>query len=260
MTAKLVITATFDNSIYMTEKTEITPYRQEDRTKKEQVADMFDNISGHYDFLNHFLSAGIDRLWRRKAIALLSADRPRRVLDIATGTGDLALAALKLDPEEVVGVDISNKMLDVGRQKIAKRQLGKKVRLEYGDAENLPFGEGSFDALTAAFGVRNFGDLPKGLEEMCRVLRPGGKAVILEFSRPKNIIFRKLYYFYFYNVLPFVGKLISRDNRAYTYLPESVKVFPDGDEMASILKDCGFKTIQCIPLTFGISTIYLAEK
>jgi demethylmenaquinone methyltransferase/2-methoxy-6-polyprenyl-1,4-benzoquinol methylase len=242
------------------DKPEITPYRQADRPKKEQVADMFDNISGHYDFLNHFLSLGIDRLWRRRAIGLLRKQNPRRILDIATGTGDLALASLKLNPEAVIGVDISNRMLDVGRDKIRKRKLADKVSLQYGDAENLPFESGSFDAITAAFGVRNFGDLQLGLQEMSRVLQPGGQAVILEFSKPKNVIFRKLYYFYFYNVLPFVGKLVSRDHRAYTYLPESVKAFPDGEEMASILKNCGFKTVQCIPLTFGISTIYLAEK
>lgn len=244
----------------MTDKTEITPYRQADRSKKEQVADMFDNISGQYDFLNHFLSMGIDRLWRRKAINLLKPHRPKRILDIATGTGDLALAAMKLDPEEVVGVDISNQMLDVGRKKIAKRSLSDIVRLEYGDAEALPFESGRFDALVSAFGVRNFGDLEKGLTEMARVLREDGHAVILEFSRPKNVIFRKLYYFYFYNVLPVVGKIVSRDSRAYTYLPESVKAFPDGDDMASILKNCGFKTVKCIRLTFGISTIYLAGK
>ena len=212
--------------------TEITPYGREDRSKKEQVADMFDNISGHYDFLNHFLSLGIDRLWRRRAIRLLRSLQPKKILDIATGTGDLAIAALKLDPDHVTGVDISNKMLDVGRTKIAKMGVGDRVDLRYGDAEALPFGSGEFDAVTSAFGVRNFEDLSKGLAEMARILRVGGHAVILEFSKPKNIIFRKLYYFYFLNVLPFVGRLVSRDNRAYTYLPESVRAFPDGEEMA----------------------------
>ncbi|MCP4122347.1 MAG: bifunctional demethylmenaquinone methyltransferase/2-methoxy-6-polyprenyl-1,4-benzoquinol methylase UbiE [Bacteroidetes bacterium] len=241
-------------------KEEITPYLEEDRSKKEQVADMFDNISGHYDFLNHFLSVGIDRLWRRRAIGLLRKLHPRRILDIATGTGDLALAALKLNPDQVTGVDISNKMLEVGKEKIIKRNLQEKVNLQYGDAENLPFEDLSFDAIVSAFGVRNFGDLEKGLREMSRVLSVGGHAVILEFSKPKNYIFRRLYFFYFLNVLPFIGRLISKDNRAYTYLPESVKAFPDGDKMAGILKNCGFKSVKCIPLTFGISTIYLAEK
>jgi len=238
----------------------ITPYQEADRTKKEQVADMFDNISGHYDFLNHFLSVGIDKLWRRKAIGLLKKLQPKRILDIATGTGDLALAALKLNPDHVTGVDISNKMLAVGQQKIIKKQLQDKVTLKYGDAEALPFEDRSFDAIISAFGVRNFGDLQKGLAEMSRVLDEGGHAVILEFSKPKNFIFRKLYFFYFLNVLPFIGRLISKDNRAYTYLPESVKAFPDGDKMAGILKNCGFKSVKCIPLTFGISTIYLAVK
>ena len=242
------------------EKREITPYQEENRTKKEQVADMFDNISGHYDFLNHFLSIGIDKLWRRKAISLLKEFNPKRILDIATGTGDLAIAALKLNPEHVTGVDISAKMLDVGKEKIRRKNLQDKVHLEYGDAEALPFDEGKFDAVISAFGVRNFGDLEKGLNEMSRILVEGGHAVILEFSKPNNIIFRKLYFFYFLNVLPFIGKLISKDNRAYTYLPESVKAFPDGEKMTSILNNCGFKSVQCIPLTFGISTIYLAEK
>lgn len=239
---------------------EVTPYGREDSSKKEEVAEMFDNISGNYDFLNRILSMGIDKLWRRKAIGLLRKHNPKRILDIATGTGDVALAALKLNPDEVVGVDISNKMLDVGRQKILKRNLQDKVRLEYGDAENLPFETSSFDALTSAFGVRNFGNLEKGLSEMARILKDGGHAVILEFSKPRSLIFRKLYYFYFHNVLPFVGKLVSKDARAYTYLPESVGAFPDGEAMAAILKNCGFKHVECIPLTFGISTIYLAEK
>ena len=239
---------------------DITPYYKEEVTKKEQVAEMFDNISGSYDFLNHFLSVGIDKIWRKKAIKLLKKYNPKRILDVATGTGDLALAALKLNPDKVIGVDISNKMLDVGRKKITKQKLNDKVELKNGDAENLPFDNDSFDAITSAYGVRNFSDLSKGLSEMSRVLVDGGHAVILEFSQPKNFIFRKLYFFYFCNVLPFVGKLVSKDNRAYAYLPESVRAFPDGEEMARILKNCGFKRVQCIPLTFGISTIYLAEK
>lgn len=238
----------------------ITPYGQQDRSKKEQVADMFDNISGHYDFLNHFLSVGIDRLWRRRTINALRPLKPRRILDVATGTGDLAIAALKLDPEYVIGVDISKNMLGVGREKINRKGAGDRVSLEYGDAEALPFGDGRFDAVMSAFGVRNFGDLEKGLSEMARVLTPGGHAVILEFSTPKFIVFRKLYYFYFLYVLPFVGKIVSRDQRAYTYLPESVQAFPDGDALAAILKNCGFKRVTCSPLTFGISTLYVAEK
>ncbi|MEZ5009958.1 MAG: bifunctional demethylmenaquinone methyltransferase/2-methoxy-6-polyprenyl-1,4-benzoquinol methylase UbiE [Chitinophagales bacterium] len=244
----------------MAEHDKITPYLKEEIAKKEQVAEMFDNISHSYDFLNHFLSLGIDKLWRRKVINLLKKSQPKQILDVATGTGDLALASLKLNPDKVVGVDISNKMLEVGRKKINKRNLSDKIEMKTADAENLPFEDQQFDAIVSAFGVRNFGDLEKGLTEMSRVLTVGGKALILEFSIPKNVIFRNLYYFYFCNVLPFIGKLVSKDSRAYSYLPESVRAFPDGDRMAGILKNCGFKTVQCIPLTFGISTIYLAEK
>ncbi len=244
----------------MAEHDKITPYQKEDIEKKEQVAEMFDNISHSYDFLNHFLSLGIDKLWRRKAIGLLRKFHPKQILDVATGTGDLALAALKLDPDKVIGVDISNKMLEVGRKKISKRNLSDKIEMRTADAENLPFESNQFDAILSAYGVRNFGDLQKGLSEMGRVLKSGGHAMILEFSVPKNIFFRNLYYFYFCNVLPFIGKLVSKDSRAYSYLPESVRAFPDGDRMAGILKNCGFKKVKCIPLTFGISTIYLAEK
>jgi len=244
----------------MADHNKITPYLKEDVEKKAQVAEMFDNISHSYDFLNHFFSLGIDKLWRRKAINLLKKNQPKRILDVATGTGDLAIAALKLKPEQVVGVDISTKMLDVGRKKITNQKLEGKVVLKTGDAEHLPFEDGAFDAVTSAFGVRNFENLEKGLTEMSRILADGGQAMILEFSQPKNFIFRKLYYFYFCNVLPFIGKLVSKDSRAYTYLPESVRAFPDGERMVTILKNCGFKKVKCIPLTFGISTIYLAEK
>jgi demethylmenaquinone methyltransferase/2-methoxy-6-polyprenyl-1,4-benzoquinol methylase len=244
----------------MAEHDKITPYLKEDVEKKAQVAEMFDNISHSYDFLNHFFSLGIDKLWRRKAIRLLKPFQPKRILDVATGTGDLALAALQLKPDQVIGVDISTKMLDVGRKKIKNQKLEGKVVLKTGDAEHLPFEDGAFDAVTSAFGVRNFENLEKGLTEMGRILKIGGHAMILEFSQPKNFIFRKLYYFYFCNVLPFIGKMVSKDSRAYTYLPESVRAFPDGERMVSILKNCGFKKVKCIPLTFGISTIYLAEK
>jgi demethylmenaquinone methyltransferase/2-methoxy-6-polyprenyl-1,4-benzoquinol methylase len=244
----------------MAEHDKITPYLKDDVEKKAQVAEMFDNISHSYDFLNHFFSLGIDKLWRRKAIRLLKPFQPKRILDVATGTGDLALAALQLKPDQVIGVDISTKMLDVGRKKIKNQKLEGKVVLKTGDAEHLPFEDGAFDAVTSAFGVRNFENLEKGLTEMGRILKIGGHAMILEFSQPKNFIFRKLYYFYFCNVLPFIGKMVSKDSRAYTYLPESVRAFPDGERMVSILKNCGFKKVKCIPLTFGISTIYLAEK
>ncbi|MEZ5003638.1 MAG: bifunctional demethylmenaquinone methyltransferase/2-methoxy-6-polyprenyl-1,4-benzoquinol methylase UbiE [Chitinophagales bacterium] len=244
----------------MAEHDKITPYLKEETAKKEQVAEMFDNISHSYDFLNHFLSMGIDKWWRRKVMKLLKMSAPKQILDVATGTGDLALAALGANPDKVIGIDISGKMLEVGKKKILRKNLSDKIEMIQGDAENLPFGDQQFDAVLSAFGVRNFGDLNKGLSEMSRVLKVGGRALILEFSIPKNVIFRNLYYFYFCNVLPFIGKMVSKDSRAYSYLPESVRAFPDGDKMAGILKNCGFKKVQCIPLTFGISTIYWAEK
>lgn len=203
---------------------------------------------------------GIDKWWRRKVMKLLKMSAPKQILDVATGTGDLALAALGANPDKVIGIDISGKMLEVGKKKILRKNLSDKIEMIQGDAENLPFQDQQFDAVLSAFGVRNFGDLNKGLSEMSRVLKVGGRALILEFSIPKNVIFRNLYYFYFCNVLPFIGKMVSKDSRAYSYLPESVRAFPDGDKMAGILKNCGFKKVQCIPLTFGISTIYWAEK
>jgi demethylmenaquinone methyltransferase / 2-methoxy-6-polyprenyl-1,4-benzoquinol methylase len=238
----------------------VVPYKEDATGKKEQVARMFDTISGKYDFLNHFLSLGIDIRWRKKAIRELVDLRPRLILDVATGTGDFAIEALKLNPDKVIGVDISEGMLDQGRQKMRKRGYSERIDMVTGDSENLPFEENKFDAITVGFGVRNFENLEKGLLEMKRVLRPGGKIVVLEFSKPRVFPFKQLYQFYFRYILPTLGRWISRDATAYTYLPESVQAFPDGRDFTNILEKLGFKQIACKPLTFGISSLYIGVK
>lgn len=238
----------------------VVPYEQESGSKKEQVARMFNNISRRYDFLNHFLSLGIDRGWRRKAIELLRPLKPQTILDIATGTGDFAVQATILRPQKIVGVDISEGMLDVGKKKVKAKHLDNVVTLQYGDSENLPFNDNSFDAITVGFGVRNFEDLRRGLTEMYRVLKPGGQAVILEFSRPGSFPFKQVYNFYFSFILPRIGKMVSKDDSAYTYLPKSVEAFPDGEDFIRILQDVGFKQNQCRSLTFGVSSIYTGTK
>lgn len=221
---------------------------------------MFDNISRRYDFLNHFLSLGIDIQWRKKAIKTLKPLQPKLILDVATGTGDFAVEALTLKPDQVIGVDISEGMLEVGRKKMHERNLDKQVQLRSGDSENLPFEENKFDAVIVAFGVRNFENLEKGLAEMLRVVRPGGKVVILEFSKPTAFPMKQLYQFYFRFILPSIGKVISRDRAAYTYLPESVQAFPDGDNFVKLLAKTGYKDTTCKPLTFGISSLYTGTK
>jgi demethylmenaquinone methyltransferase / 2-methoxy-6-polyprenyl-1,4-benzoquinol methylase len=238
----------------------VVPYKEEKSGKKEQVARMFDNISRRYDFLNHFLSLGIDKGWRKKATELLRPLQPKTILDVATGTGDFAIQALVLNPDKVIGVDISEGMLDVGRKKLQDRGLNDRIELRSGDSENLPFGENNFDAVTVAFGVRNFENLVRGLQEIHRVLKPGGKVVVLEFSRPRRFPFKQVYSFYFKFILPKIGRLVSSDKAAYTYLPESVEAFPDGDSFLSILRSVGFNHTQCQVLTFGISSIYTGTK
>ncbi|MEM6522201.1 MAG: bifunctional demethylmenaquinone methyltransferase/2-methoxy-6-polyprenyl-1,4-benzoquinol methylase UbiE [Bacteroidota bacterium] len=239
---------------------EVLPYKEKKADKKEQVAEMFNNISKRYDFLNHFLSLGIDIRWRKKAIKLLKQDNPRHILDIATGTADFAIESLALNPEKVTGVDISEGMLEVGREKLRKRKLDHVVQLELGDSEKLLFEDNKFDSVIVSFGVRNFANLEKGLADMFRVLKPGGKTVIIEFSKPSRFPFKNIYNFYFKAILPKIGKLVSKDQSAYTYLPESVQVFPDGSDFVKVLERVGFKNTRCIPLTFGISSIYLGEK
>ncbi|KAA9339639.1 bifunctional demethylmenaquinone methyltransferase/2-methoxy-6-polyprenyl-1,4-benzoquinol methylase UbiE [Hymenobacter busanensis] len=239
----------------------VVPYKDDPTGKKSQVAHMFNSIAGKYDFLNHFLSAGTDIYWRRKAVGELRQLRPARILDIATGTGDFAFETLRVGPEvQVTGVDISEGMLEVGRRKVRERGLGHRIELQLGDSENLPFDDNTFDAVTASFGVRNFENLPQGLAEMRRVLRPGGKLVILEFSKPRTFPFKQAYNFYFRHILPVFGKLISKDQSAYTYLPESVQAFPDGPAFLAVLQQVGFTSPQWQPLTFGISSIYTATK
>ncbi|UII29325.1 bifunctional demethylmenaquinone methyltransferase/2-methoxy-6-polyprenyl-1,4-benzoquinol methylase UbiE [Fulvivirga maritima] len=238
----------------------VLPYKEQSSGKKEQVADMFNNISKKYDFLNHFLSLGIDILWRKKAIKMLKPYQPKVILDIATGTADFAIESLKLNPDQVIGVDISEGMLAVGREKLKERKLDDKIELRLGDSEKLLFDDNKFDAVIVSFGVRNFENLEKGLSDMYRVLKPGGRAVILEFSRPSRFPFRNIYNFYFKAILPKIGRMVSKDGSAYTYLPESVQAFPDGDNFLKIFNKVGFKNTKCKPLTLGVSSIYIGEK
>lgn len=244
----------------MTSKT-ITPYKDNPTGKKEQVATMFNNISGTYDFLNHFLSFGIDIIWRKKAIKALKSLQPKQMLDVATGTGDFAFEAIRiLNPTQIIGVDISEGMLAIAQEKITKRSLQQQFKVILGDSEKLPFENNNFDAVTVAFGVRNFEHLEEGLQDICRVLRPGGKVVILEFSNPKAFPVKQLYQLYSKTLMPFLGRLFSKDKAAYTYLPESVIDFPDGERFTAILKKVGFSETICRPQTFGICTIYIATK
>ena len=238
----------------------VKPYGNEGSTKKEEVAAMFNNIAARYDLLNHLLSMGIDKGWRKKAVAIFKSNPPEHLLDVATGTADFAISALKINPGKITGVDISEGMLEMGRKKIREKGLQDRIELRYGDSEQLPFPNHTFDGAMVAFGVRNFGDLDKGLSEIHRVLKPGAKLVILEFSSPKSFPVKQLYWFYFRYVLPSIGKMVSKDPAAYTYLPESVKAFPDGNPFLERLIQAGFdKPIQK-QLTFGIASIYSGVK
>ncbi len=241
--------------------TKVKPYKDSDLSKKAQVAQMFDAISEKYDFLNHFLSFGIDVGWRKKVVKIIGYQKPDSILDIATGTGDLAIMmAQKLQPSKIVGLDLSQGMLNVGIEKVIRKNLTKTIKMVQGDSENLSFNDNSFDAITVAFGVRNFENLDKGLSEIFRVLKPNGTLAILEFSQPEGFVMKPLYAFYSKFILPLFGKLISKDKSAYTYLPESVAAFPYGDAFKDILKNLGFTTIQNTPVSFGIATIYVASK
>lgn len=241
-------------------KNTVKPYKDSSLTKKEQVAEMFDNIAGKYDFLNHFLSLGIDIFWRKRLVSRLKKQSPKTILDVATGTGDLAIEMLKAKPDHITGIDISKGMLDVGRSKIKAKKLEHKITLQQADSENLPFEDNSFDAVSVSFGARNFENLEKGLTEMCRVLKPGGQLYILEFSQPTLFPFKQLYQFYFKYVLPLIGKIVSKDNSAYTYLPESVGAFPYGKQLNAIIEKCGYSNAKNHPLTVGIASIYTAKK
>ena len=240
----------------------VIPYSHSEASKKQQVAQMFDRVASRYDFLNHLLSLNIDRYWRRVAIAQLREIAPQHILDVATGTGDLALAALQLTPppKQITGVDISEKMLELGREKIAKKGLSTTISLQTGDAENLPFDDECFDAVTVAFGVRNFENLEKGLSELHRVLRKGGKLVVLEFSHPQTFPVKQFYGIYSRYLLPFIGKWVSDDQSAYKYLPASVEAFPSGKAFADVLSSQKFNKIQWKPLTFGICSVYTGIK
>ncbi len=238
---------------------EVKPYNAEG-SKKEQVAEMFDNISKRYDFLNHLLSLGIDKGWRNKVVRMVKADNPDAVLDVATGTADLAIALGKAMPKVAIkGADISAGMLEIGKQKV-KKGTYNNIELILGDGENLPFEDETFDAVTVAFGVRNFENLEKGLKDINRVIKPGGQLVVLEFSQPEKAPFKQLYNFYFKNILPGIGKLVSKDARAYTYLPESVQAFPYGDAFLNKMKESGFKQNTARTVTFGIASIYQGRK
>jgi demethylmenaquinone methyltransferase/2-methoxy-6-polyprenyl-1,4-benzoquinol methylase len=229
--------------------------------RKQDVRSMFDSIAWRYDFLNHFLSFGTDFFWRRKAINEIAKRlTPATILDVATGTCDLAIASLRLKPEKVVGVDISQRMLEEGRKKIYRKGLQDIIELSLADSEELPFEDSSFDAVMVAFGVRNFENPQNGIAEMHRVLKPGGVLMVLEFSSPTKFPFKTIYKIYFHSVLPFFGRLFSKDKSAYTYLPDSVSKFPVGQEFISLLDRAGFETLSHRPLTGGVASIYIGNK
>lgn len=239
----------------------VVPLKNSDLSKKEQVAGMFDDIAYRYDFLNRFLSAGIDLQWRKKAIRQLKEIDPKRILDVATGTADIAIMTARiLHPEKIIGIDISEGMLRFGRKKVQKLGLENLIELLNGDSETIKFDNDSFDAVTVAFGVRNFQHLEQGLSEIWRVLKPGGKLVVLEFSRPQKAIVKQVYQFYMNTVAPAMGKLFSKNRNAYKYLDESIKQFPEGKNFTLILDQLGYRNTYCKPLSFGICSIYCGEK
>ena len=238
----------------------ITPYKESSLSKKEQVTQMFDTISGNYDGLNRVISFGIDVKWRKKVLQLVKASNPKTILDIATGTGDLAILMAETKAEKIIGLDISVGMLEVGKQKIVAKKLSQKIEMMVGDSEKMPFEDNTFDAITVAFGIRNFENLEKGLAEILRVLKPNGTFVILETSNPTKSPFKQGYVFYTKNILPLIGKLFSKDNVAYGYLSESAAVFPFGEALNNILKKTGFINVVDMPQTFGVATIYSASK
>ena len=238
----------------------VKPYKNSELGKKEQVAHMFNTISKNYDGLNRVISLGIDVKWRKKVVEVVGKDNPKQILDIATGTGDLALMMANLQPDRIVGLDISEGMLEVGKQKIAKANLAKKIEMVVGDSEDMPFQDNTFDAITVSFGVRNFANLDKGIREIARVLKPSGVLVILETSNPTKFPFKQGYKFYTNFILPIIGKLFSKDKVAYSYLSESANSFPFGEAFNNILQKNGFTNTDDKPVTFGVATIYTARQ
>jgi len=238
----------------------VNPYKDSNLGKKEQVTKMFDTISGNYDGLNRVISFGIDVSWRKKVLAIIKASNPETILDIATGTGDLAIMLAQTNAQKIVGFDISSGMLEIGKQKVAHKNLDNKIDMVLGDSENMSFEDNSFDAITVAFGIRNFETLEKGLSEIHRVLKPGGTFVILETSMPTKTPYKQGYKFYTKNILPVIGKLFSKDKTAYAYLCESASVFPFGEELNNILRKIGFTNVNDLPQTFGVATIYTLSK
>jgi len=239
----------------------VVPYKDSESSKKQQVAAMFDDIAFKYDFLNRFLSAGIDIKWRKKAIRQLADLHPKKILDVATGTADVAIMANAiLKPEKIIGIDISDGMLEMGRKKVEKAGLENIIELLNGDSETINFEDNSFDAVTVAFGVRNFQQLEKGLSEIKRVLKPGGKLVVLEFSKPKMPGVKSMYNLYMKVICPNVGKLFSKNRNAYKYLDESIKKFPEGKNFTLILDNLGYSNTYCKPLSLGICSIYCGTK
>ena len=239
---------------------QIVPDASSKQSKKQQVENMFDSIADKYDFLNRLLSLRIDLLWRRKVIKILKPFSPKNILDVATGTGDLAIALCELKPESIIGVDISAGMLEIGNRKINQLKLENIIKFQKADGENLPFKEQQFDTVTVAFGVRNFENLENGLQEIYRVLKTDGQLIILEFSKVKKAPVKQFYNFYFRYITPLIGKIFSKNAKAYTYLPNSVQVFPEGKEMCVILQNVGFKKVVCQSLSFGIASIYHCQK
>lgn len=237
----------------------VTPY-QNSEEKNKQVAKMFDNISGRYDLLNSLLSLGIHKGWRKKCVKLLSENKPKIILDVATGTGDFAIACTSLKPEKIIGIDISEGMMQVGREKLKQQGLSNLITLKAGNAETTAFPDNTFDAIVVGFGVRNFENLEKGLSNLYRILKPGGKLVVLEFSYPQNFLVKTGYTFYFTYITPFIGRLLSKDPRAYSYLTESVKAFPNNENFTKIMSDCGYKETSFLPLSMGIAAIYSGTK
>ena len=238
----------------------VTPYKDSDLGKKEQVTQMFDKISGNYDGLNRVISFGIDIIWRKRVVAILKKKQPKLILDIATGTGDLAINLVQTGAQKIIGLDLSPGMLEVGKKKVLDKELAQTIDMIEGDSENLPFDDNTFDAVTVAFGVRNFETLEKGLAEIHRVLKPKGTFVVLETAVPSRTPYKQGYAFYTKYMLPKIGRLFSKDDSAYAYLSESASVFPHGQEFNNILLKIGFIDVMNKPQTFGVASIYIATK